>query len=345
MVCRFIDGFDYYSTADLNRKWTFVGSSATVVSSPIRTGVGGLQITNSNSFGMISKTLDDQASWVVGFAFRIGSLSGVDVIVQFIDVATVQCGLRRLGDGTLQVTRGESTAVANGTSVAAIAIGIWYYIEMKVTISDSIGSNTCEVYLNGANIITVDAAEDLKATANASADVIMFQSRSSTGTNLFDDLYIFDGTGAENNDVIGDVKVQAHYPDTNGTTSDFLGSDADSVDNYLLVDEVDTDDDSTYVESNTPGDIDLYEVDDFADTPSAIHAVQINAVSKKVDAGGRTMRIVTRPVSTNIFGASINPSAASYVNETQVYDLDPEVSSAWTESTFNDTEFGIEVET
>lgn len=344
MVCRFIDGFDYYSTSDIVRKWTSKTTSVVIDTGVKRTGSGSLKIPSSNN---VALTLDNQASWVMGFALRLASLgtSSKRWFIQFIDDSTVQCSLTLNSNGTLEIVRGTSTAVTDGVSSLSLSTDTWYYVEVKVTIADSIGAGTCVVKVNGATWITVATGQDLKSTANATANKIgIVLSTFSPSTSYYDDLYIFDGTGSENNDFAGDVSVVTQLPNANGSTNDFLGSDADSVDNYLHVDETDTDDDTSFVGSSTNNQIDLYEVDDLAVTPSAIHAVQINNVVKKDEAGSRAMRSVVRPVTTNLFGSVQSPSNGSYSNEITIYDLNPELSVAWTESTFNATEFGIEVQ-
>ena len=336
MVCRFMDSFDYYATAEMNRKYTAVGANS--IGTDSRTG------PNSNAYTNVSQSLnkgfDNQASWIVGFAFKTSVLNGL--IFRFLDDTTAQCSLFLRNDGALEVLRGTTLSVTGGRSTAIIRVTNWYYIEMKVTIANSIGANTCQVRVNGNIILTVDTGQDLQVSVNATANIIQ-----SIGLipSVLDDFYIFDGTGSENNDFAGDVKVVAQFPDGNGTTNDFVGSDGNSVDNFLLVDEVSTDDDSTYVESSTPGEIDLYTFDDLATTPDVIHAVQINGITRKTDAGTRTMRAVARPVATNFFGSSRAISVASYVNEEEIYDLNPETSLAWTEALFNATEFGVEIET
>jgi hypothetical protein len=214
---------------------------------------------------------------------------------------------------------------------------------MKVTIANSIGANTCKVRVNEVDWITVATGQDLQTTANATANGIKVRNGNSAVIMQFDDIYICDGTGGVNDDFLGDVKVVSLLPDGNGTTSQFTGSDADSTDNFLHVDETDTDDDTSYVESSTAGHIDLYTFDNLA-SADTVHAVQVNNVVKKDDAGSRTVRAVTRPVATNFFGDSKSPSNGSYTNETHVYDVSPETSIAWTESEINGTEFGVEIE-
>lgn len=353
MVCRFIDGFDYYSADDITRKWTSEsGGGSLITTSNQRTGAGAISF--SASFAHMSRTLDDQSTWIIGFAWKsTANFSGQPLIV-FYDNETIQCSLIINGDGTLEVVNGTGTAVANGKAVLALHGSRYAFIEMKVTISDSIVADSCVVRINEQIVITVDAGEDLQAGTNSTVNKIWISGGSGTVGVHADDLYMFDGTdggGTDpiNNDFAGDVKVATHWPNGNGATSDFTGSDADSTDNYLHLDEALTDDDSTYVESITPGQIDLHAFDDLATVPDGIRAVQINNVVRKTEAGSRTMRSVTRPASTNFFGTSKSLSFSedvdAYVNEFDVYDEDPETNLAWTESGFNATQFGIETET
>ena len=350
MVCRLIDSFDYYATSDLDRKWTTITGSVILSTAVTRTGPNVLRIRNSG-FQSVAKTFDSQASWIVGYAFQVSTLPTgiVTRLFEFIDSATVQCFLRLNSDGRLEVLRGAAIAVSGGVSTRAINMGIWYFLEMKVTIADSIGADSCKVRINGQDWITVDAGEDLKETANATADIIRMSNNSSGAGFLYiDNLYIFDGTdggGTEptNDDFAGDIKVGFHLPDGNGATNEFTGSDADSVDNFLLVDENPTDDDTTYVESSTIGHIDLYTVEDLAETPLDFKAVQINSVIRKDDSGVKSVRMVIRPTSTNFFGGNIDPQDGVYTNEIEILNEDPETEAAWTESGFNATEFGLEI--
>ena len=339
MVCRFIDSFDYYSTADMSRKWT--NTNLMTIDSDARTGFGALRMANSNV--NVQQGFDLQSSWVVGAAFKTSAFVAVQNIFQFLDVGTIQVSLRVNSDGTLEVYRSGTISVAGGVSTFVLTTGTYFYIEWKVTISNSIPADSCIVKINGIERVNVDAGEDVQGTVNSTANIFRIVGASGS-INLWDDLYVFDQTGSENNDFIGDAFVSAHFPDGNGTTSDFDGSDGNSIDNYLLVDENPTDDDATYVESSTAGDIDLYTFDGLTGSAN-IKAVQINNVVKKTDAGSRTMRAVTRPTSTNFFGASKGMSVVSYLNEIEILEQDPETAAIWTKARFNATEFGIETET
>lgn len=354
MVCRLIDGFDYYNTADITRKWTdmSINGPSIVGAASAKNGAGAIEMDSTGVF--ISRTFDNQVTWIVGFAFHpVLSFSG-QIIVRFMDVENTQCSLIINSDGTLEVVRGTSTTVTDGQSVAVLTIDTYQHVEMKVTISNSIAADSCIVRLNETEIINVATGQDLQTTTNSTANRILFSGFAPASKNVrFDDLYIFDGTDGPdtepvNNDFAGNNKVLTHWPDGNGSTNDFVGSDGNSVNNYLLVQEVLTDDDTTYVESTTPGEIDLYEVENLKETALSIEAIQVNIVIRKDEAGISLMRSLTRPLTTNFAGATVYPSfgedpADSYVNEFDVYDKDPETDLAWTESGFNATEFGVEI--
>lgn len=347
MALRFIDSFDHYTTDDdITRKWSNTGivSSMSIVSSPVRTGIGALFFAFTSGF--VEKTIDSQQDWIVGVAFQVKStLPTTDIpIIEFYDSGTVQVRLVIGGSGILKIQRG-TTNLTDGESILNITPNTWYYIEFKAQISDSIDADSCIVRVNGVEWINVATSQDTKVTANATSDVIRFPASETGRSFYYDDLYICDDSGSKNNDFLGDVKVVALFPDGNGNSSDFDGSDGNQVDNFEMVDEVTPDDDTTYIESSTVGHIDLHTFDDLPETPDTIFGVQLNTLVKKDDAGTRTIRAVARPTSVDKFGTGKSPSNGSYRGEQEIWEDDPQATAAWTESTLNATEFGIEIET
>lgn len=342
-MLRFTDSFDHYSLTHITRKWTqSVGSSAnqSITASSGRRSTASFRVTNPGNTGL-SKTLDAQATWVVGFAFRAGSLPATSKhLVKFFDTATLHCDVRLNTDGTLTATRNGTSL---GSSSNSLSAGTYYYLEVKVTISD--GAGAIEVRVNGSSTGWINLTGiDTRNAGNASANVIqIFGGGNSENVNFdADDLYICDATGSTNNNFLGDVRVDAFFPDGNGNSSQFTGNDGNSTDNYQLVDDTAPDDDTTYVESDTPTEIDTYTFPGMLHTPSSIHGLQINMMSKKDDSGSRNIASVIRSGGTNTSGTS-QALATSYVNYTQISETDPNTSAAWTSSGFGNAEFGITV--
>lgn len=344
MSVRYIDGFEDYATADItNGNWNQKTGSPTISAG---NGRNGASFRTPNGGGeYVTKTLDPQATWIIGFAFRTNAFyANPNVMVRLLDADTDQVDLVINGDGTLSVTR-AGTAVTGGTSTNALSANTWYYIEFKVTIADSIGAGTCKVNVNSVTWITVTTGQDLKATANATANGMVI-GQIGFGYTIFDfdDLYILDGVAgavAGDNDFLGDVRVDSLFPTGTGNADVWVTDDA-SADNWEHTNDA-APDTATYVFSTTPGDIDTYLMGNLTTTPSKVWAVQTGLVTRKMDAGSRSIAPVLRGADGDKVGTT-QPIGDSYFNYTQVYEQNPLTSPAdWTETTVNSIEHGIKL--
>ncbi len=333
----FMDGFDHYATADINKKWTAVNGSPTIGAAGRRLS-GQFRSQSLNNF--VTKTLPATGSWVIGFALMLESMPGAPTtIVSLIDVSTIQCDLRVNSDGTLSVTRG-GTALTGGTSATAISSGSYYYIEWKVTIADSIAASSCKVRISGVDAITVAAGQDTKVSVNSSANQIRVGlSGGSSVVANYDDLYVCDQTGTTNNDFLGDCRVDTQFPTADGATTNFAPSTGTA--HYSLVDEV-APNTTDYVSSSTAGDRDLYEFADLtALTASTVYGVQVNSAASKDDAGSRSIALTARSSSTNVDGSTQALSTSQLIHSS-VFEADS-ASAAWTQTSVNAAQFGVKV--
>lgn len=158
----------------------------------------------------------------------------------------------------------------------------------------------------------------------------------------FEDLYICDGSGSINNDFLGDMRVDCYLPNGNGNSSQLVGSDSNSTDNYQLVDETSQNGDSDYVQSSTVNNKDTYAVADMSHTPANIFGTQLNMIAKKDDSGTRSICSVCRSGGTDYDGDT-QALGTTYVDYRQIRETDPATSSAWTRSNLNSAEFGVKV--
>jgi hypothetical protein len=335
----FIDGFDHYVTADITKKWTAVsGTSPTIAAGGRRSGSS---MRGAATVVTATKTLVASASWVVGFAFSYTALPGGAVaILALLDAGTLQCDLRVNADGTLSVTR-NGTALTSGTSVVSLSIAIYHYIEFKVTIADSISAGSCKVRVNGVDVITVATGQDLKSTANASANQVRLGTSgggNTLGTWDIDDVYVCDQSGSTNNDFLGDVRIDTILPTSDGNYSQFTPSTGSS--HYVLVDET-APNTTDYNDGSGVGDRDSYGMGNLsALTSQTVYGVQVNAAILKDDAGAKSAATFVRSSSTNGDGASAAlGTSQAYVS--QVFETDPNGSIAWTETTVNAMEAGV----
>jgi len=331
MALRFIDSCgDYYSTAQINRKWTSNVSGA-VSAGTGRRGTNGLAFNTGTTY---RKALSSQATWIAGMSLKISSLpASTCIIMAFFDSATEQVSLRVDTTGHLVVSR-------NGTTLATSANALDLnenYIEFKATINNTTGAY--EARVNGVNWVSGSGA-NTRSTANNSADSPQFGPTNwgSAGT-VIDDIYLCDGSGGANNDFLGDTRVDAVFPSGAGNSTQLTPSAGS---NFQNVDDNPANDDTDYNSSSTVGQKDTYAFGDITHTPVAIFGVQVCMTARKDDAGARSIASVTRSGGSD-FDGTTQALATGYTQYLQVLETDPNTAAAWTKTNLNAAEFGAKV--
>jgi hypothetical protein len=307
-----------------------------------RLGSSGLRVGDSANTELVKYLVMSGDTIIIGFALRIqdhGATTG-EYLMLAADGGGWQWNIRVDENGTIKW--GLSTGSATqSSSPGAVPDQTWCYLEVKIKHSNTVG--TVDIKVNGESVLSVSGI-DTQATSNSSIDRINIGGVGGGWLHdvYIDDLYILDGSGTDNNDFLGDVIVESLFPDGNGNSSGMTGSDGNSTDNYLLVDEkpVDT---SDYVGGSTEGDKDTYTLDNLtAATSDTVYGLMVITVEQKDDAGSKFMRSVVRRGSTDYVSSSraLNTSwAAAFV----IWEQDPSTSVAWTVTNINGMEAGQEV--
>lgn len=339
-----MDSFDMLTSGLLTR-FSFISVGVGINTTNGRRSTQSLR-SDGGSTRLATRSLGVNAATVVcGFAIKISSgISSGGYLFGFGDSGTPQMNLYLNANGTVSVRRG-TTNLATSTDMISSA-GVYQYLEFKVVHS---ATGSYEVRLNGANILSASGV-DTTNTANNYANQISFFNQTGQGTGGFsaggaidiDDLYVVDGTGSANNDFLGDRRVDCYFPNGNGNSSQLSGSDGNSTDNYLLVDEATPNDDTDYVHSSTSGQKDTYSFPNMSHTPSAINGIQINMYAKRDDAGLRSICSVTRSGGADTDG-SARALSSGYLLLSQISEADPDTTAAWTQSGFDAAEFGSKV--
>ena len=345
----FSESFDHWPTDAHLRKWTdeFTNDIVIEAGEGRFSTRGGHVLNPSSNFANpcgIQRTIPESATYIVGFAFRPGLTNGTNPIIGFRYFNTTQVDVRfASGTNLLSVTR-NGTTLETGTT--ALTLDVWYYIELKATIHDTTGSY--ELRINGVTEAS-DTNVDTNAQGFANINQLMLGSITNVNTQqtlgYYDDLYLCDTVdsgvgGVPNNDFLGDVKVVAIFPNGNGNSSQFDGSDGNSTDNYLLVDEQDWDSDTTYVESNTATEKDTYAYSDVTGT-GTVYGVHILPGARKTDAGTRSGVTVARLSGTETDGPVFAPGV-SYQYWADIREAKPGGGS-WSIANVNSAEFGVKV--
>lgn len=346
MALRLIDSFDHYDDAtELGQKWTGTANTPLVQAASARTGARGLAFDNDVSYVYV--TLTAQNTWIVGAAVKLtGTDASSRVLVGILDggiaSANKQLDLRVLSDGRLQITRAGAIGLA--TSTLTLSLNTWYYVECKVVIANAGG--TAEIHVNGVEWATFTG--DTQATANATASVIMIGRDADAAPNLgadqisFDDIFICDGSGGTNNTFLGDVQVDAIFPDGVGFYTEWdtvFGAAA----HWQAVDETTPDEDTTYIESTTVNDRDTFTYQDVGSGVTGIKGIQVVIRAKKVDASAVNIRRLHRSSGgVDSEGADIAPSTA-YTFHREILETNPDGGAAWTPTSLNGSEFGAKI--
>src|SRR5574337_15066 len=343
MALLFCDSFDHYASTDFLSKWSVSATTANAIGSSGRFNSGFISANSSNSGGYLIKTL--QASYgtlIAGFAIKWTGISSTtpstsaDPFFGFLENGTVHIDLRTNGSGIFYVTRNGTTL---GTGTTPLTSGVWYYVEMKAVIHDTAGS--VELRLNGVTEISLSGI-DTRNGANGVITQIKLGCFGNAPQKYFDDLYVCDTSGSVNNDFLGDVRIEALFPNGNGAKSNLVGSDSNSTDNYLLVDEATPNADTDYVESSTVGDKDTYTFTDLTSTAGTVRGIQLLPYARKTDAGTSSIKAVTRLSGTEEDAASDSPLSTSYVYYPDIRETKPG-GGAWSISDINSAEFGVKV--
>lgn len=336
MTLLFMDSFDHYATATIPSKWTS-SSGCTIVSS----GRFGSRLRSSNPSEHVTLTVPSEATYIVGFAYLMeqNNSNNVPRLVRLYDGSTEHIRVYTNTSGKFVVERGDGTIL--GTSSSSFLTNTWYYVELKATISNSAGVIVLRV---NEDIEVNLSSQDTQNGGNASINGIRLAGGVNTGQgniHYWDDLYICDTNGSDNNDFLGDCRAQTILPDGNGNSSQLDGSDGNTTDNYLLVDESTPDSDTTYVESSDVGDKDTYAYGALTPTSGTVFGVQILPFAKKTDAGTRSIASVARLSGTEEDSADKTLST-SYAYLPDIRETKPG-GGAWSISDVNSAEFGVKV--
>ncbi len=327
-----LEGFDTYETGGYTGKWN---SMAGTIGAGGREGTNALSHTTS-SFMQFS--VSNKQTLIVGCAMKLSTTKSWDLI-QFFDGGTIQIKIVTDGSNQVIVKRNTTTLLNTGFNLPT---NEWFYLEFKAKISN--GSGTYEVRVNGNNIGS-GSGVDTQATGNAYTNLIQWSMFGiGSATHWLDDIYIFDDSGSFCNDFVGDVHVEAHFPEAPGYITQWAGFPVDGDANWEKVDEVAHDDDTSFVATSGIGYMDSYEFSDLVTLSGSIYAVQVNSWARKDDVGSRTLNAITRPVSTTYSGTSPASLGNTYSYTVFGFEFNPETSGYWTVAEINAAEFGVKME-
>lgn len=347
MTLLWIEGFESFGTTNgvapvgMDRKYS---ANARVPLTDVQAG----RIAGHSWYGntgaaptIVTPHLGAQTGWVSGLGVKFDQQPNtLDIFFNSFDSAGAQAvNFRLYWTGSVIEIRAYRGGTLLGTSSgASLSTGTWYFLEFKVTIHNTTG--TVEIKVDGVTKLSLSSQDTQVGTPQ---DTVRWSLTSSGATPRYiwdDDWYICNLSGAQNNDFLGDNRVDILFPNASGDSTQWA---PDSGNNWDRVNENPADDDTSYVEDGTLAQRDLYN---YQSTPglSAVKGIQLNTVLRETDAEIFQVKHVAKSSTTTDVGAAQTVgSAAAYSNLYKIYELNPHTSAAWTDSEINSAQFGIEV--
>lgn len=332
-----IEGFEGFGTTDdvapaptgiLGRKYPITVRESFM---EIQSGRYGkcLQILGTLDY-LQSPNLTTNATSVFGMAVKMLAtpVPPYTPLVALYDGATEGINFQFNQDGTISAYRASSLL---GTTVNAMALNTWYYFEAKVLTHNS--SGTIDIHVNGASWLSLSGI-DTQESANAYHTA--FRLGEVEVKTQFDDIYFLDASGTENNDFLGNRKVEVIRPNGAGDSTDWT---PDSGSNYDRVNEAELDEDTSYVETDTTTDKDLYTYGNLVNM-NEVDGIQI-MTEVKVTAGDMDLHSVIKSSTTESDGSGDTIISTDYVTSRRLEELNPHTAAAWTPSEVDAAQFGV----
>lgn len=322
----FTDGAEFNDTL-------FFSSAGSIVTQGVsRSGTYSYQVNAATGFKSITGISE--------MYFRQG------IYINYTDSGTSDHGVVKFRNGTTDhvsvfwysagdkfgINAGGSASVAYGSARGKQA---WLLMEVYVNIANS---------PNGRVIVKIDGITDIDYTgdtqngATTTVDNIAWYDFA-TGNFNFDDIALNDTNGLVDNSWCGDGHIETLMASGNGDTNDWTGSDGDSVNNYLLVDERAHDSDTTYVKATTAVE-DMYNVSDYSPTNKIVTRIWAECRARDATVTSGAIKVGYKHSGTEYLSSSYITLTGSYArvigDETT---LDPTDSTVWSEADLDAIQF------
>ena len=289
-----------------------------------------------------SAPIDDMYA---AFALRAGAnLNGVNIFSVFSDSNSVpHITLSMDASNRLVVYRGLASSGGSLLASSATPFSIltqWRSINLYFKVDSSVGR--CVVKVDGVTQIDF-TGNTRNASTNSNIDAIRVTIPNNAG-NSFCDLVVNDATGTMNNTYPGDIACIRRLPNATGTYSEFVGSDGDSLNNYLNVDEAPSND-ADYNYADVGGKRDSYNVENLPAGTLSVLGVRAVAKTAKTGAGVAGMSVFVRENGTNTFGPNVPLSTSFSWQGDALRETAPSTGVAWDLDDVDSMEIGVRSET
>lgn len=338
MAVTLIEGFD------------LVGSGADLIASGFGDADGTVITTGEGAFGGNCFQLDGNTSkylmkyfafsnyLAVSFYYYVNNATLANgTIVAITDRETysgqyyssdTQVAVNILSSGAINLL-GDSGGIKATSAIGVILPLTWHHIELRAYTALA---GSAEVYIDG--VLVASASGDyLESTSN---HILQF----ATGApSRFDDI-VFQQDTSSYPPLLGRHIIHTLVPNADTAQADWIGSYTDIDDPVGAT----HDGDVTYISSSTLNAKSTFGLTDLPVIPTIVHAVKCTINARKTDAGtkGVTPYIVSNSVRAD--GAEFG-AAETYGSDSNIHELNPDGSVAWTSASVNALLVGVEITT
>lgn len=340
MAIIFMDGFDLYSdTVDLyNTGW--YRESAT--SNFLRVGEGKYggnaieSVTAANGWQRpLPKTVAPGTTLFVSFWYWHDGLGGAanNILLLRTTHGITLATFTHNAAGAITPT-GHSGSALSATP-NALTVNDWTWVEFRITLGTNDTNGAMQIRADGAVVGNYTGVDTFNASQHVAAIILS----GSQGVHYIDDVVIHDDTGLDNTDYLGPCVIETLRPNNDTALSEWSLSTGSLA--WALVE--DNNDDTDYVSTSTDGDAVRFAMDNLADAPDSIFAIQVRYKVRKTDAGTRKVRGIISSGGVPDEGAAEGVVLSYAWNQGDVFERNPDGAVVWTFSAINGLEAGVEL--
>lgn len=333
----FMDGFDYYATADITKKWQsnyapFGSASFQITESAGRRSTGALSVQTGPYYAELTSKSFTQSRYItIGFAIKVPILAsayGVSIYIYFGSVK--QCRFALTGT-TAQWEFYREGAARAALSANSMQYDAWNYVEIGVDL-DNAGSYELRVNGSSAGWLPQTSYDTLVTTGGGATAFSLYRTNTANvGRVYFDDLYACYGDELK---WLGDSRIDALNLTGNSTPQDWTPDTGNAWERLNQ--------DAGYISSSTVNAVSLFNASDISHNPTTIHGIQLNGHAYKSDAGYREAALALKSGATTSVGTPLALSTDALLIR-EPYIVDPNTSVAFTKSGVNALEVGAKV--
>lgn len=341
-----IDGLAYLTSATVTQRYSHaVSSPKTIATDGIFNSVsrnGAWDLDGSpDEAGLLTSNTDPTFIWQ-GYFSKLGGqafAAAKNLRFQNTSEAVEHVGLFFFPDGSVEARNGDGTVLGTKSAPGSFTAATkWNFIECKVLINDTTG--TVDLKINGQVILAITSADTRNGGTNSWVDMIIYDCVDSNDIRICN-MVMMNSSGSDFNDFLGPRRIYTLFPNAS-PTANWIRSSTTST-NWELVDETSPDGDTTFVESLSTGDIDMYGFVNLSTTATSVDAIAVNISAREsTSLATRNMRVRIDSTGNVATGPTIALST-SYAIYQNVFETDPNGSIPWTVGAVNVILAGIEV--